>query len=107
MFNCILACLYNNIVCHAHYISESGLPFNVLASYEINPVAVDVYCSNFPGTSKPRNILGLTVEELTRLSPDIIMMSPPCQPFTRYCSCSSGCLLIFRIKIVGKCCVCY
>ncbi|XP_045113172.1 tRNA (cytosine(38)-C(5))-methyltransferase-like isoform X3 [Portunus trituberculatus] len=75
--------LYSGIGGMQAAAKESGLPFNVVASYEINPVAVDVYCSNFPGTSKPRNILGLTMEELTRLSPDIIMMSPPCQPFTR------------------------
>ena len=34
--------------------------------------------------AKPRNLLGLTTEEWTRLDPDLLVMSPPCQPFTRY-----------------------
>ena len=27
---------------------------------------------------------GLTVQDLDSLSPDVFLMSPPCQPFTRY-----------------------
>lgn len=75
--------LYSGIGGMQAAAQESGLPFQVVASYEINPSAMDVYCKNFPGSSKPHNILGLSLEELTRLHPDIIMMSPPCQPFTR------------------------
>lgn len=63
--------------------TESGIPFEVTSSFEINTSALEVYRHNFPGTSKPRNIMGLTVEEMEQLSPNIIMMSPPCQPFTR------------------------
>ena len=33
---------------------------------------------------KARNLLGLTVEEWTKLDPDFVSMSPPCQPYTRY-----------------------
>ncbi|KAG7155362.1 tRNA (cytosine(38)-C(5))-methyltransferase-like isoform X2 [Homarus americanus] len=62
---------------------ESGLPFEIVGTYELNPTALEVYRHNFPGTNKPRNIMGLTVEELTNLNPSVIMMSPPCQPFTR------------------------
>nr|XP_045582946.1 tRNA (cytosine(38)-C(5))-methyltransferase-like [Procambarus clarkii]XP_045582947.1 tRNA (cytosine(38)-C(5))-methyltransferase-like [Procambarus clarkii] len=62
---------------------ESGLPFEVVGTYEINTTALEVYQHNFPKTCKPRNITGLSLEELRDINPTIIMMSPPCQPFTR------------------------
>lgn len=62
---------------------ESGLPFDIIGSYEINTTALEVYRHNFPKTQKAYNIMGLTLEHLHSLAPDIIMMSPPCQPFTR------------------------
>ncbi|KAK7080674.1 tRNA (cytosine-5-)-methyltransferase [Halocaridina rubra] len=62
---------------------ETGLPFEIVGSYEINTTALDVYRHNFPQTPKAYNIMGLTLEQLTAFAPDIIMMSPPCQPFTR------------------------
>ena len=62
---------------------ESGLPFNIVGSYEINTTALEVYRHNFPKSPKAYNIMGLTLEQLVSLAPDIIMMSPPCQPFTR------------------------
>ncbi|KAK8744142.1 hypothetical protein OTU49_001020, partial [Cherax quadricarinatus] len=63
--------------------TESGLPFKIVGSYEINTTALEVYRENFPEMTKPHNIMGLNVDELRKLNPDIIMMSPPCQPFTR------------------------
>nr|XP_053628496.1 tRNA (cytosine(38)-C(5))-methyltransferase-like isoform X1 [Cherax quadricarinatus] len=63
--------------------TESGLPFKIVGSYEINTTALEVYRENFPEKTKPHNIMGLNVDELRKLNPDIIMMSPPCQPFTR------------------------
>ncbi|XP_064092956.1 tRNA (cytosine(38)-C(5))-methyltransferase-like isoform X2 [Macrobrachium nipponense] len=62
---------------------ESGLLFDIVGSYEINTTALEVYRHNFPKTPKAYNIMGLTLDNLESLSPDIIMMSPPCQPFTR------------------------
>ncbi|XP_071514874.1 tRNA (cytosine(38)-C(5))-methyltransferase [Panulirus ornatus] len=62
---------------------ESELPFEIVGTYEINTTALEVYRHNFLSTSKPHNIMGLTVEDLIKLNPSIIMMSPPCQPFTR------------------------
>ncbi|KAK4297740.1 hypothetical protein Pmani_029859 [Petrolisthes manimaculis] len=62
---------------------ESGMEFEIIESYEINTTALDVYRHNFPGTSKAHNIMGLTADHLDKLHPHLIMMSPPCQPFTR------------------------
>lgn len=65
------------------FFPESELPFEIVGTYEINTTALEVYHHNFHGRSKPHNIMGLTVEDLMKLNPRIIMMSPPCQPFTR------------------------
>ncbi|XP_076045302.1 tRNA (cytosine(38)-C(5))-methyltransferase isoform X2 [Oratosquilla oratoria] len=62
---------------------ESGLLYEIVGSYEINPSALEVYKHNFTTSVKPSNILGLTVDTFIKLRPDLIMMSPPCQPFTR------------------------
>lgn len=64
--------------------TETGLPFKVVGSYEINPSALAVYQHNF-GTTKTteRNIMGLNIKTLEDLKPNLLVMSPPCQPFTR------------------------
>ncbi|KAG0716410.1 tRNA (cytosine-5-)-methyltransferase [Chionoecetes opilio] len=93
--------LYSGIGGMQTAAQESGLPFKVEASYEINPVAIEVYCRSFPGAGKPRNILGLTVEDLTGLNPDIIMMSPPCQPFTRFLSVPQPPRMILLENVAG------
>lgn len=55
-----------------------------MGSYEINTTALEVYQHNFPGANKAHNIMGLTADQLERLHPHLVMMSPPCQPFTRF-----------------------
>lgn len=56
----------------------------VVASIDINTNANAVYTHNFPDTPHlNRNICGLTARELDKLSPDVFVLSPPCQPFTR------------------------
>lgn len=51
---------------------------------DINESANGVYKLNHPETDVwNRNIQSLTIDELTRLKIDTILMSPPCQPFTR------------------------
>lgn len=51
---------------------------------DINPVANDVYHHNFPETVlRNRNIQSIDAQELNKLDIDLILMSPPCQPFTR------------------------
>ncbi|XP_050419759.1 tRNA (cytosine(38)-C(5))-methyltransferase [Adelges cooleyi] len=65
---------------------ECGLDTNidVVLSVDINPVANKVYEHFFPSTNhKELNILSLKPEQINAYNPDILLMSPPCQPFTR------------------------
>lgn len=56
----------------------------VVFSVDINNSANEVYRHNFPSTNQQaRNIVSLSAEEINKLRPDLVMMSPPCQPFTR------------------------
>ena len=56
----------------------------VVAAMEINTVSNEVYKHNHPETNLlNKNIAGLTQKELLKLSPDVVVMSPPCQPHTR------------------------
>lgn len=51
---------------------------------EINPTANTVYRHNFPQTKLfEANIEGLTVNDIKKIGVNTILMSPPCQPFTR------------------------
>ena len=57
---------------------------SVLGAVDINTVSNEVYRHNHPSTPcLQRNITGLTPDYLRSLSPDLILMSPPCQPHTR------------------------
>ncbi|KAG8515909.1 tRNA (cytosine-5-)-methyltransferase, partial [Galemys pyrenaicus] len=65
-------------------ITESGIPAEVVAAIDVNTVANEVYKYNFPHTQLlAKTIEGITLEEFDRLSFNMILMSPPCQPFTR------------------------
>lgn len=68
-----------------HYsLLRSQVNAEVTGSFDINPTANKIYAHNFPNTAHyNRNICGLTASELDKLEPNIIHMSPPCQPFTR------------------------
>lgn len=56
----------------------------MLASIDINTVANTVYKHNFPKTPLlNKNIESLQVDFVNNLGVDTILMSPPCQPFTR------------------------
>ncbi|XP_066484252.1 tRNA (cytosine(38)-C(5))-methyltransferase isoform X2 [Tiliqua scincoides] len=62
----------------------SGIPSEVVVAVDVNTVANDVYMQNFPTTPLwPKTIEGISLKEFDRLSFDMILMSPPCQPFTR------------------------
>lgn len=64
--------------------SESNLPGEIIAAVDINTVANEVYAHNFPQTNLlNRNIQSLTIKEIKKLNVNTILMSPPCQPFTR------------------------
>lgn len=56
----------------------------MVAAIDINPVANAIYNHNF-GSDKAKNsnILSLTPERIAKLDINVILMSPPCQPFSR------------------------
>ncbi|NXF03044.1 TRDMT methyltransferase, partial [Smithornis capensis] len=63
---------------------ESCSYAEVVAAVDVNTLANDVYKHNFPSTPLwAKTIEGITLKEFDRLSFDMILMSPPCQPFTR------------------------
>ena len=56
----------------------------VVGAVDINTVSNEIYRHNHPSTNHmQRNITGLTLNQLVKLSPDMVLMSPPCQPHTR------------------------
>ena len=66
-------------------MSDSGVPLKVVAAADINTTANSVYRHNFPGTRHlQRNIQSFTADELDKLQLDVLTMSPPCQPFSRW-----------------------
>lgn len=77
-----------NLISLLTYIYKPNTVANVGAevifSVDINSAANEVYRHNFPQTNQQaRNIESLSAQEINKLKPNIIMMSPPCQPFTR------------------------
>ena len=68
-----------------HYgLLRSEINADVVASFDLNPTANKIYSHNFPNTAHlNRNICGLSAIDLEKLEPDLMHMSPPCQPFTR------------------------
>ncbi|NXS56976.1 TRDMT methyltransferase, partial [Brachypteracias leptosomus] len=63
---------------------ESCTSAEVVAAVDVNTLANEVYKHNFPNTPLwAKTIEGITLKEYDRLSFDMILMSPPCQPFTR------------------------
>ncbi|XP_018335247.1 tRNA (cytosine-5-)-methyltransferase isoform X2 [Agrilus planipennis] len=65
-------------------LKKSGIKGDVVCSIEINPSANKVYGYNFPNTFLLNyNLENLTAEFVNQLKVDTILMSPPCQPFTR------------------------
>lgn len=58
--------------------------FEVVLAVDINTVANTVYRHFFPSTNlRDLNIISLTPEQFDAYHPDMLLMSPPCQPFTR------------------------
>ncbi|XP_035162757.1 tRNA (cytosine(38)-C(5))-methyltransferase isoform X2 [Callithrix jacchus] len=76
--------LYSGVGGMHHALRESCIPAQVVAAIDVNTVANEVYRFNFPHTQLlAKTIEGITLQEFDRLSFDMILMSPPCQPFTR------------------------
>ncbi|CAE8628668.1 unnamed protein product, partial [Polarella glacialis] len=62
----------------------SGLPFKVVAAYEVSDLCAQAYRHNYGSHDwRLQTIERLHVEELDALNADVWLMSPPCQPFTR------------------------
>ncbi|XP_051061810.1 tRNA (cytosine(38)-C(5))-methyltransferase isoform X2 [Phodopus roborovskii] len=76
--------LYSGIGGMHHALRESCVPAHVVAAIDVNTVANEVYKHNFPHTHLlAKTIEGISLEEFDKLSFNMILMSPPCQPFTR------------------------
>ncbi|XP_077879481.1 tRNA (cytosine(38)-C(5))-methyltransferase isoform X1 [Ictidomys tridecemlineatus] len=76
--------LYSGIGGMHHALRESCISAQVVAAVDVNTVANEVYKYNFPHTQLlAKTIEGITLEEFDKLSFNMILMSPPCQPFTR------------------------
>ncbi|XP_050302562.1 tRNA (cytosine(38)-C(5))-methyltransferase [Anthonomus grandis grandis] len=76
--------LYSGIGGMHMAFTESKLPGKIKAAIEINPTANTIYSHNFPETKLINcNIGGLTTKTIKNLDVNTILMSPPCQPFTR------------------------
>jgi len=70
-----------------HYaLSESNFSafIQVVAAIDINPLANKVYKHNFKETCHlEKNLDGFNLQQFNKLKFDVLVMSPPCQPFTR------------------------
>jgi len=68
----------------ADTLGETFEGYEVVAAMDISDVANKVYRHNFPSANHiSGNICGLTSKKLKKWGVNCIMMSPPCQPFTR------------------------
>lgn len=64
--------------------AESTVEGSIVTSVDINTNANKVYKHNFADSvNLSRNIESFTIQEISKLNIDCILMSPPCQPFTR------------------------
>ncbi|KAM3966234.1 tRNA (cytosine(38)-C(5))-methyltransferase [Aphomia sociella] len=87
MYNKILE-LYSGIGGMHCGWNVSGLPGEITAAVDINTVANNVYKHNFPLTNLlNKNIQALTPTDIKKFQVNTILMSPPCQPFTRNGKC--------------------
>lgn len=65
-------------------ISASGVPGEVVTAVDINTTANHVYQHNYPEMNVvSKNIQKITPKQISNLDVNTILMSPPCQPFTR------------------------
>nr|XP_057916900.1 tRNA (cytosine(38)-C(5))-methyltransferase [Doryrhamphus excisus] len=76
--------LYSGIGGMHYALKQSGISADVVAAIDINTTANQIYKHNFPDTPLwNRTIECIPLDELNGLCFDVILMSPPCQPFTR------------------------
>ncbi|XP_047205219.1 tRNA (cytosine(38)-C(5))-methyltransferase isoform X3 [Girardinichthys multiradiatus] len=90
--------LYSGIGGMHYALKESGISAQVVAAVDINTTANKIYKHNFPDTPLWNNTIeGIPLDDFNKLSFDMIMMSPPCQPFTRLCKLP-GFILLENVK---------
>ncbi|XP_054622350.1 tRNA (cytosine(38)-C(5))-methyltransferase isoform X2 [Dunckerocampus dactyliophorus] len=76
--------LYSGIGGMHYALKQTGISAQVVAAIDINTTANQIYKHNFPDTPLwNRTIEGIPLDEFNGLCFDVILMSPPCQPFTR------------------------
>ncbi|XP_054478789.1 tRNA (cytosine(38)-C(5))-methyltransferase [Anoplopoma fimbria] len=76
--------LYSGIGGMHYALKESGITAQVVAAIDINTTANQIYTHNFPDTTLwNKTIEGITLDDFNKLPFDMLLMSPPCQPFTR------------------------
>ncbi|XP_043479236.1 tRNA (cytosine(38)-C(5))-methyltransferase [Leptopilina heterotoma] len=76
--------LYSGIGGMHYAFNESNVEGDIIVSIDVNTVANEVYRHNFQKTKNfSRNIQSLSIDEIRKFNIDTILMSPPCQPFTR------------------------
>ncbi|KAL6488687.1 hypothetical protein MHYP_G00024280 [Metynnis hypsauchen] len=76
--------LYSGIGGMHYALAESSVHAEVVAAVDVNTTANEIYKHNFPHTLLlPKTIEGMTLNDFNKLDFDMILMSPPCQPFTR------------------------
>ncbi|KAH9500466.1 tRNA (cytosine-5-)-methyltransferase [Bulinus truncatus] len=76
--------LYSGIGGMHYALKESQTEFEIVLAIDINTTANEVYRYNFPDTNlQSFGIEKLNLKLLNSLHIDAILMSPPCQPFTR------------------------
>uniref|UniRef100_A0A3P8VK41 tRNA aspartic acid methyltransferase 1 n=1 Tax=Cynoglossus semilaevis TaxID=244447 RepID=A0A3P8VK41_CYNSE len=76
--------LYSGIGGMHYALKESGVRACVVAAVDINPTTNQIYKHNFPDTPLwNKTIEGIPLDDFNKLDFDMILMSPPCQPFTR------------------------
>ncbi|RUS20000.1 hypothetical protein BC937DRAFT_86585 [Endogone sp. FLAS-F59071] len=67
-----------------HYgFNLSGVPGEVVASFDVNTVGNDVYMHNFKKVPNNTSIDTLSVQDIEGYQANCWLMSPPCQPYTR------------------------
>ncbi|ETN57847.1 DNA (cytosine-5)-methyltransferase [Anopheles darlingi] len=65
-------------------LERTGRAFEIVSAIDVNPIANSVYTHNFgEKAARNGNILSLTAKTISKLAIDTVLMSPPCQPFTR------------------------
>ncbi|KAK9295455.1 hypothetical protein QLX08_010233 [Tetragonisca angustula] len=76
--------LYSGIGGMHYALQESGIKGDIVAAVDINTIANSIYKYNFPDVLLMNcNVQSLSAKQINDLNIDTILMSPPCQPYTR------------------------